>query len=47
MNDGRICINGVPTPAGIRLPKVGDCVILQNQAESSELKIEPATGCSE
>ncbi|MDQ1391870.1 MAG: hypothetical protein QOF30_847 [Acidimicrobiaceae bacterium] len=45
--NGRICMFGVPTPAGIELPKVGDCVILENQGESSELKIERATNCSQ
>jgi hypothetical protein len=46
LKDGRICMNGFPRPAGVELPKVGDCVILQNQGESSELKIEGATDCS-
>jgi hypothetical protein len=44
---GRICMFGLPTPAGIQLPKVGDCVILESQGESSELKIERATNCSQ
>jgi hypothetical protein len=47
LKDGRICMNGFPIPAGVELPRVGDCVILQNQGESSELKIERATGCSQ
>jgi hypothetical protein len=44
--DGRICMNGFPRLPGVELPRVGDCVILQNQAEGSDLKIERAAGCS-
>ena len=47
LKDGRICMNGFPQPTGVELPKVGDCVILQNQGEGSELKIERATDCSQ
>jgi len=44
--DGRICMNGFPMTAGVELPRGGDCVILKNQGEGSDLKIERATGCS-
>jgi hypothetical protein len=39
-------MRGFPEPTGIEIPEVGDRVILQNQGESSYLKIERASECT-